>query len=189
MGIDRPVRAQHGKPRQHLDQVPELVHRATPEIFKTEFIAHFTVAQEPVEPVHVTRAQPCDLQRQPRDVAGGIVAGAIGPADLVEGIERAQIDVSVKVASTGCPKLFKNVGHRDNRRPQIKAVPILGDGRAAPSGAIEAIQHRDLIPFGAQPHRGRKPTKTSTYDKRGLATKTKRSGCIHEGHGRSVNQS
>jgi aspartyl-tRNA(Asn)/glutamyl-tRNA(Gln) amidotransferase subunit A len=43
MGIDRPVRPHHRESRQHLDQVPQLVHRPPSKVFEAEPITRLAV--------------------------------------------------------------------------------------------------------------------------------------------------
>ena len=173
MGIDRLVGAQQGKGRQDLDQISQLVHRPTAKVFEAEPIATLAVGQKLVIASQITGRQarhfgPHRLGR----LAGGKGA-AIFPADFIKRVQCPQIDIAIKIAPTGGPKLTQALRHGDDGRPQIKAVAALGNRTAPPAGHVQPVDHRYLIALGPKAHGGRKATQPGTNDN---STRARRGG-------------
>ena len=152
MGIDRLVGAQQGKGRQNLDQIGQAVHRSSAQIFKAEPIAPFAVVQELVIARQIPRREPRHLGPHCLGRLARGEAGPVLPTNLIKRIERPQIDIAVKIAPAGRPQFPQSLWHRHNRRPQIKAVPTLGNGTAATTRHIQPVDHRHLITLGSKPH-------------------------------------
>src|SRR6056297_1413124 len=77
----------------------------------------------------------------------------VGPADLVERVKRAQVDVGVEVAPAGGPELAEHLRHRHDRRTEVEPVPVLGHGGGPPADDIQLVENRDAVAFRAEPHR------------------------------------
>ncbi len=163
MGVNRPIRPQHREFRQDLHQIPELVHRAPAQILESELVAILAILEESLVSRRIAGRQACHLGAHRIGILPRGKAAAIGPADFVEGINRAQIDILVEIAPAGLPKLAKDLWNRDNGRPQIKAVAVLPDAGSAPAGAVKPVQHGDAVALGPKPHGRSQTAQTSTY--------------------------
>jgi hypothetical protein len=152
MGIDRAVGAQPAKGWQHLDDVPKRVHRPPAEIFKAEAVAFLAVPEERLIARHIARREPCHLGAHPGVIARDLKARAVGPANLVIGVERGERHVLVEIAPAIGPELAQHLRNGDDRRPQIEAVAVAMHGRATPAGHIQPVDKGHVIAARAQPH-------------------------------------
>ena len=164
MGIDRPVGAQHGKARDHLQRVPQPVHRAAAQVLVAEPVARLAVLQEAAVAGQVAAADARHLGLHRGVVLAGGEGFAIGEQDAVERVHRHQRHVAVEVAPAGGPKIAQALRHGDDGGAQVKAVAALRDRRPAPAGPVQPVQDGDLPTLGPQPHGRGKAAKPGADD-------------------------
>ena len=159
MAIDGPVGAQLHEARQLADQIHQLVHRAAAQPLEAELVARLAVLEELLVARHVARAEAADLVDHRLFILPDGKDRAVAPADLVIGIDRAQIDIGGKVAAAFGPELLEHLRHGHDGRAKVEAVAVLRDRRSAPARPVEPVQQRHPVALGAQPHRGGQPAK------------------------------
>ena len=112
VGVDRAVGAQAREGRQHPDEVGEPVHRPAAEVLEAEAVAHGAFGEEPVVAGEIAGREAGDLGAHGVGVGAGAEGRAVGEADLVEGVERAEVDVVVEAAAAGGPELVGRAAAR-----------------------------------------------------------------------------
>ena len=150
---DRPVRPQPRKCRQHLQRVPQAMHRLGDHALEPDDIAGVGVTQELPVSGDIAGRQPRHLGQHRIGVLPRGESRPVRPAHLVEGIERAQVHLGVEVPPAGGPERAVDLRHRDDRRPQVEPVPALRHRGSAPARPVQPVDHRDPVSLGAQSHR------------------------------------
>jgi hypothetical protein len=168
MGMDRAVRAIPGKFRKHLDEVPKPMHRPAAQILEPENIACPGILEEPVEALKVRRGQPRRFGPHRFDARAHREMATVGETYLVEGVDRAQVDVPVEIAPGGGPEVAQDLGDSDDGRPKVEAVALVGDRRAAATRPVKPVDDRDTPTLCAKTHR-RSQAAEAGPDHQGLA--------------------
>ena len=113
---NRTIGPKPGKARQNLDQFPKLVHRPPPKILEPERVPRLAIRQKPVIPLGVAGREPANFRSHGIRILPCRKDRTIGPANLVERIDRAQIDIGIKIAPASCPKFAKHLRNSDDCR-------------------------------------------------------------------------
>ena len=154
VGMDRAVGSEPREGRQDAHRLAPLVHRAAAEILEPHAVARLRVAQEAVVAGQVRGRHPRHLGPHRGGVLVDRQARPVGPADLVERVQRAQVHVRVEVAPAGGPEVPQRLRHRDDGGPEVEPMPLAVERRAPPAGRVEPVQHGDGVAHRAQPHGG-----------------------------------
>ena len=178
MSVDRTVGAQAREGRQHADEVGEPVHRPPAEVLEAEPVAHGAFGEETVVAGEVARREAGDFRAHRIGFSARAERRAVLEADLVKGVQRTKVDVLVEIAAAGRPEVAEELRDRDDGGTEVEAEAVAVDGAGAPAGHVEAIDHRDAVALGAEPHRcGQSPQPGADYDRRRARVGTR--------HGRS----
>jgi len=151
---NRPVGAQAGELGEDLRGAPEPVHRLCDHALEADDVAAIRILEKPQIAVDIPRREAADLldHRVGRAARGEM--RAVGPADLVERVERTQVDIGVEVAPARGPELAEDLGDGDDRRPEVEPVTAGVNRGASAAGRVEPVEDRDGVALGAEAHGG-----------------------------------
>ena len=161
---DRAVGAEKRELGDDLERVPEPVHRLGHHAFVADDVAALGIPKEPLVALDVAGREAADLVDHALGVAGRGEVRAVGPADRVERVHRAEVDVGVEVASAGGPEFLEDRRRCDDGGSEVEAVAAVFERRAAAAGAVQPVEHGHAIALGAEAHGGGKAAQPGADD-------------------------
>ena len=145
------------------------MQRDTPQPLKPDLVSLGSTGEKIEVSRNVPRGQAVHLGQHGIRIANRPEPGTVLPADLVERIHWAQLDILVKVAPNRCPQVFENRGHGDNCRPKIKTIAADRNRGSTPARPVQTVQHGYAPPLSPKTHRsGQPPEASPDHDRRVL---------------------
>ncbi len=80
-----------------------------------------------------------------RVIAGELECAAVGETEPVVRVEAAEIEILLGAAADLFEQCRQDVGHQEERRSRVEAVPILLEDSATPAGLVVFLHDRYLM--------------------------------------------
>ncbi len=145
------------------------------ELLEADAVDGFAVSHEAFEARNIPRIEARNFRPHRRFVSAHREDVAVVEANLVKGIDGAQVHIVCHAAAAERPQFFEQKGRCDNRGSGVEGEAILSmDGGSAPR-SVELFENRDLVAPRAQSNgRGEAAESAPDHDRSGTGIQTGR---------------
>ena len=162
--IDREGTAEADQVRRALQHRHELVEGLVRQLAERDAVDLRAVADVPLIAGQVGGFEARDFGAHGRVIGGAREGGAVVEADLVEGVDTAQVDVVAHRAAAQRPEFLEQIGRGDDGGAGIEGEAVLTVGVCTPARRIELLEDRHAPSPRTQPHRARQPPEAGADD-------------------------